>query len=155
MQGKSNAEKSDDDETSEPAPLSAPVTMGYTEELRQLVYVKGLGEEHAAALTKLETALIRSAVKKQKSITEFFVKSVFFFAILFFKLRSIYYKLMDIGNEGMPLDAQVHYKWAQLYIVQHFTPVCVSSTQAPSPESSTASLICRSRSACADHCHPY
>ncbi|XP_077559248.1 uncharacterized protein LOC144174411 [Haemaphysalis longicornis] len=62
--GKSDAEESDadDDETSEPAPISAPV------------YAKGLGEEHAAALNKLETALITSALQKQTAIMDFFAK---------------------------------------------------------------------------------
>ncbi|KAH9361579.1 hypothetical protein HPB48_001456 [Haemaphysalis longicornis] len=75
-----------DDETSEPAPISAPVAMGYIEDLKQLVYAKGLGEEHAAALNKLETALIKSALQKQTTITDLFAKknkcastSVFFF----------------------------------------------------------------------------
>lgn len=39
VRGKSDGEESDggDDETSEPAPISAPVAMGYIEDLKQLV----------------------------------------------------------------------------------------------------------------------
>ncbi|KAH9363820.1 hypothetical protein HPB48_021106 [Haemaphysalis longicornis] len=76
VRGKSDAEESDadDDETSEPAPISAPIAMGYIPDLKQLVYAKGLGEEHAAALNKLETALIKSARQKHTAITDFFAK---------------------------------------------------------------------------------
>ncbi|KAH7939465.1 hypothetical protein HPB52_012771 [Rhipicephalus sanguineus] len=57
VRGKSDLNESDDDadETSEPAPTSVPVAIGYIDSLRQLVHAKGLGEEHAAALNKLET----------------------------------------------------------------------------------------------------
>ncbi|KAH7984506.1 hypothetical protein HPB52_022144 [Rhipicephalus sanguineus] len=67
VRGKSDSEESDDDddETLEPAPTSVPVAIGYIDSLRQLVYAKGLGEEHAAALNKLETTLIASALSKQ------------------------------------------------------------------------------------------
>ncbi|KAH9373602.1 hypothetical protein HPB48_014801 [Haemaphysalis longicornis] len=60
VRGKSDAKESDadDDEASEPAPISSPNAMGYIEDLEQLVYTNGLGEEHAAALNKLETAVI-------------------------------------------------------------------------------------------------
>ncbi|KAH7971790.1 hypothetical protein HPB52_002789 [Rhipicephalus sanguineus] len=61
--GKSDLEESDDDdddETLELAPTSVPVAIGYIDRLRQLVYAKGPGEEHAAALNKLETVLITS-----------------------------------------------------------------------------------------------
>ncbi|KAH6936237.1 hypothetical protein HPB50_015029 [Hyalomma asiaticum] len=49
VRGKSDSEESDDDddETLEPAPTSVPVAVGYIDSLRQLVYAKGLGEEHA------------------------------------------------------------------------------------------------------------
>ncbi|KAH7935201.1 hypothetical protein HPB52_004789 [Rhipicephalus sanguineus] len=69
VRGKSGSEESDDDddETLEPAPTSVPVATGYIDSLRQLVYAKGLGEEHAAALNKLETTLIASALSKQTS----------------------------------------------------------------------------------------
>ncbi|KAH7982507.1 hypothetical protein HPB52_005425 [Rhipicephalus sanguineus] len=52
VRGKSDSEESDDDddETLEPAPTSVPVAIGYIDSLRQLVYAKGLGEEHAASL---------------------------------------------------------------------------------------------------------
>ncbi|KAH9366376.1 hypothetical protein HPB48_018137 [Haemaphysalis longicornis] len=60
-----------DDETSEPAPISAPVSMGYIEDFKQLVYAKGLGEDHAASL---KTALIKSALQKQTAITNLFAK---------------------------------------------------------------------------------
>ncbi|KAH6944246.1 hypothetical protein HPB50_002376 [Hyalomma asiaticum] len=52
VRGKSDLEESDDDDddTLEPAPTSVPVAIGYIDSLRQLVYAKGLGEEHAAAL---------------------------------------------------------------------------------------------------------
>ncbi|KAH6927452.1 hypothetical protein HPB50_003630 [Hyalomma asiaticum] len=64
VRGKSDSEESDDDddETLEPAPTSVPVAIGYIDSLRQFVYAKGLGEEHAAALNKLETTLIASAL---------------------------------------------------------------------------------------------
>lgn len=76
VRGKSDAEESDadNDETSEPAPISAPVAMGYIEDLKQVVYAKGFGKEHAAALNKLETALIKSALQKETAITDFFAK---------------------------------------------------------------------------------
>ncbi|KAH6947022.1 hypothetical protein HPB50_016724 [Hyalomma asiaticum] len=76
VRGKSDSEESDDDddETLEPAPTSVPVAIGYIDSLRQLVYAKGLGEEHAAALNKLETTLIASALSKQTCITDFFAK---------------------------------------------------------------------------------
>ncbi|KAK8765187.1 hypothetical protein V5799_032204 [Amblyomma americanum] len=77
VRGDSDTEESDEDETSEPAPISVPVGMGYIESLRQLVYAKGLGEEHASALNKLETSLIGSALQKQTSITDFFAKKKF------------------------------------------------------------------------------
>ncbi|KAK8772585.1 hypothetical protein V5799_024172 [Amblyomma americanum] len=51
----SDAEESDEDE----------------ESLRQLVNANGLGEEHASALNKLETSLIKSALQKETSITLF------------------------------------------------------------------------------------
>ncbi|KAH9371646.1 hypothetical protein HPB48_000500 [Haemaphysalis longicornis] len=76
VRGKSDAEESDadDDETSEPAPISAPIAMGYIEDLKQLLYAKGLGEEHAAGLNKLEAAFIMSALQKQRAIIDFFAK---------------------------------------------------------------------------------
>ncbi|KAH6945491.1 hypothetical protein HPB50_008758 [Hyalomma asiaticum] len=76
VRGKSDSEESDDDddEALEPAPTSVPVAIGYIDSLRQLVYAKGLGEEHAVALNKLETTLIASALSKQTCITDFFVK---------------------------------------------------------------------------------
>ncbi|KAH7936004.1 hypothetical protein HPB52_016375 [Rhipicephalus sanguineus] len=76
VRGKSDSEESDDDddETLEPAPTSVPVAIGYIDSLRQLLYAKGLGEEHAAALNKLETTLIASALSKQTCITDFFAK---------------------------------------------------------------------------------
>ncbi|KAH6946119.1 hypothetical protein HPB50_011757 [Hyalomma asiaticum] len=76
VRGKSDSEESDDDddETLEPAPTSVPVAIGYIDRLRQLVYAKGLGEEHAVALNKLETTLIASALSKQTCITDFFAK---------------------------------------------------------------------------------
>ncbi|KAH6936129.1 hypothetical protein HPB50_013554 [Hyalomma asiaticum] len=76
VRGKSDSEESDDDddETLEPAPTSVPVAIGYIDSLRQLVYAKGLGEEHAVALNKLETTLIASALSKQTCITDFFAK---------------------------------------------------------------------------------
>ncbi|KAH7969025.1 hypothetical protein HPB52_013697 [Rhipicephalus sanguineus] len=57
VRSKSDSEEldNDDDETLEPVPTSVPVAIGYIESLRQLVYAKGLGEEHTAALNKLET----------------------------------------------------------------------------------------------------
>ncbi|KAH9361025.1 hypothetical protein HPB48_002887 [Haemaphysalis longicornis] len=82
VRGKSDAEESDadDDETSEPAPIiSGPIAMGYIEDLKQLVYAKGLGEEHAAALNKLETALVTSALQKQTAIMDFFAKKLIVF----------------------------------------------------------------------------
>ncbi|KAH6945079.1 hypothetical protein HPB50_007139 [Hyalomma asiaticum] len=76
VRGKSDSEESDDDddETLEPAPTSVPVAIGYIDSLRQLVYAKGLGEEHAAALNKLETTLIAAELSKQTCITDFFAK---------------------------------------------------------------------------------
>ncbi|KAH6933435.1 hypothetical protein HPB50_014813 [Hyalomma asiaticum] len=77
VRGKSDSEESDDDdddETLEPAPTSVPVAIGYIDSLRQLVYAKGLGEEHAAALNKLETTLIASALSKRMCITDFSAK---------------------------------------------------------------------------------
>ncbi|KAH7951773.1 hypothetical protein HPB52_012849 [Rhipicephalus sanguineus] len=78
VRGKSDSEESDDDdnETLEPVPTSVPVAIGYIDSLRQLVYAKGLGEEHAAALYKLETTLIASALSKQTCITDFFAKKL-------------------------------------------------------------------------------
>ncbi|KAH6934180.1 hypothetical protein HPB50_021482 [Hyalomma asiaticum] len=68
VRGKSDSEESDDDdEMLEPAPTSVPVAIDYIDSLRQLVYAKGLDEEHAAALNKLETTLISSALSKQTS----------------------------------------------------------------------------------------
>ncbi|KAK8767349.1 hypothetical protein V5799_005870 [Amblyomma americanum] len=58
LRDESDAEESDEDETTEPAPISAPVAMGYIESLRQLTNAKGLGEVHASALNKQETSLI-------------------------------------------------------------------------------------------------
>ncbi|KAH7951172.1 hypothetical protein HPB52_006040 [Rhipicephalus sanguineus] len=57
VRGKNDSEESDndDDETLEPAPTSVFLAIGYIDSLRQLVYAKGLGEEHAATLNKLET----------------------------------------------------------------------------------------------------
>ncbi|KAH6923604.1 hypothetical protein HPB50_003230 [Hyalomma asiaticum] len=76
VRGKSDSAESDDDddETLEPVPTSVPVAIGYIDSLRQLVYAKGLGEEHAVALNKLETTLIASALSKQTCITDFFTK---------------------------------------------------------------------------------
>ena len=79
VRGKSDSEESDDDdETLEPAPTSVPVASGYIDSLRQLVYAKGLGKEHDAALNKLETVLITSALSKQTCITDFFAKKLIF-----------------------------------------------------------------------------
>ncbi|XP_037500181.1 uncharacterized protein LOC119374194 [Rhipicephalus sanguineus] len=76
VRGKSNSEESDDDddETLEPAPTSVPVAIGYIDSLRQLVYAKSLGEEYAAALNKLETTLMASALSKQTCLTDIFAK---------------------------------------------------------------------------------
>lgn len=48
----SDEEEPDNDETIEPSPISRPVAMCYTEDLRQLGYAKGFGQEHIAALNK-------------------------------------------------------------------------------------------------------
>ncbi|KAH6947787.1 hypothetical protein HPB50_021427 [Hyalomma asiaticum] len=76
VRGKSDLEESDDnsDETLEPTSTSAPVVVGYIDSLRQLVYAKGLGEQHADTLNKLETALTTSALQKQMCIMGFFVR---------------------------------------------------------------------------------
>lgn len=65
--------------------------MGYIEELKQLVYAKGPGKDHAVALNKLETALIKSAPQKQAAIMDFFAKKIhslltsdFFFFTFFY-----------------------------------------------------------------------
>ncbi|KAH6939522.1 hypothetical protein HPB50_019013 [Hyalomma asiaticum] len=86
VHGKSDSEESDDDddETLEPVPKSMPVAIGYIDSLRQLVYAKGLGEEHAAALNKLETTLIASALSKQTCITDFCKKINFGFSLVTF-----------------------------------------------------------------------
>ncbi|KAH7964741.1 hypothetical protein HPB49_001088 [Dermacentor silvarum] len=70
----SNAEESDDVETSEPAPITTPVAMGYIYGLGQLVYAKRLSEDHTSALNKLESAFIRSTLQKQTSTREFIAK---------------------------------------------------------------------------------
>ncbi|KAH9360479.1 hypothetical protein HPB48_009658 [Haemaphysalis longicornis] len=72
VRGKSDALESDedDDETSERAAINAPSAMGYIEDLKQLVYAKGLSKEHAAALNKVETAFIKSALPNQTAITD-------------------------------------------------------------------------------------
>ncbi|KAH9360057.1 hypothetical protein HPB48_020283 [Haemaphysalis longicornis] len=77
VRGKGDAKESEADnvETSEPAPISAPVAMGYMEDLKQLVYAKGLGGGHVAALKELGTALIKSALQTQTAITDFFAKT--------------------------------------------------------------------------------
>lgn len=48
--------------------------MGYIEDIRKLVYAKGLGEHHTAAFNTLQTAIIGSVMKKQKAITDFLAK---------------------------------------------------------------------------------
>nr|XP_037280134.1 LOW QUALITY PROTEIN: tigger transposable element-derived protein 6-like [Rhipicephalus microplus] len=75
VRGKSDTEESYDDKTLEPATTSVLVAIDYIDSLRQLVYAKNLSEEHAAALTKLETVLITSALSKQTCITDFFAKT--------------------------------------------------------------------------------
>lgn len=108
----SDAKESDDDETSEPAPVSAPIAMCYTEGLRQPVYAKGLGRELASVLNKLETTLVGSALQKQTSIVEIFAE--YKFRVLsrnYFLFLAVVHVLRNLGyNDQMPHDAQVRYK---------------------------------------------
>ncbi|XP_072140427.1 tigger transposable element-derived protein 6-like [Dermacentor andersoni] len=73
VRASSDAEASDDDnDPSEPAPVSATTAVSHIEALRNLVYFKALGDEHIAALNKLETAVIGCALTRQTTITDFF-----------------------------------------------------------------------------------
>ncbi|XP_070392420.1 tigger transposable element-derived protein 6-like [Dermacentor albipictus] len=73
VRASSDAEASNDDsDPSEPAPVSATTAVSHIEALRNLVYFKALGDEHIAALNKLETAVIGCALTKQTTITDFF-----------------------------------------------------------------------------------
>ncbi|XP_072144529.1 tigger transposable element-derived protein 6-like [Dermacentor andersoni] len=73
VRASSDAEASDNDnDPSEPAPVNATTAMSHIEALRNLVYFKALGDEHIAALNKLETAVIGCALTRQTTITDFF-----------------------------------------------------------------------------------
>ncbi|XP_064461997.1 tigger transposable element-derived protein 6-like [Ornithodoros turicata] len=66
----------ENDENAEPPPatVSSSVAIEYIASLKRLVCSKELGDDHLAALNKLESAVISSAFGAQARITDFFSK---------------------------------------------------------------------------------
>ncbi|XP_065286853.1 tigger transposable element-derived protein 6-like [Dermacentor albipictus] len=64
----------DEDAALPPVAVNASTAIGYIASLKELLCSRGLGDEHITALEKLETAVMRSALKKQTCITDFFQK---------------------------------------------------------------------------------
>lgn len=67
-------EDDDEDAALPPVAVNASTAIGYIASLKELVCSRGLGDEHITALEKLETAVMRSALKKQTCIMGFFQK---------------------------------------------------------------------------------
>ncbi|XP_050046587.3 tigger transposable element-derived protein 6-like, partial [Dermacentor andersoni] len=69
-------EDDDEDAALPPVAVNASTAIGYIASLKELKELcsRGPGDEHITALEKLETAVIRSALKKQTCITDFFQK---------------------------------------------------------------------------------
>nr|XP_050028221.2 tigger transposable element-derived protein 6-like [Dermacentor andersoni] len=67
-------EDNDEDAALPPVAVNASTAIGYIASLKELVCSRGLGDEHITTLEKLETAVMRSALKKQTCITDFFQK---------------------------------------------------------------------------------
>ncbi|XP_065299391.1 tigger transposable element-derived protein 6-like [Dermacentor albipictus] len=68
-------EDDDEDAALPPVAANASTAISYIVSLKELVCSRGLGDEHITALEKLETAVMRSALKKQTCITDVFFKN--------------------------------------------------------------------------------